>query len=132
MVTAFAMFRVIFTIVTFTLGGCLWGHHSFASEYDTKRPVHLEGVIASFEFMNPHAEICLDDGTVRWRIEASSPSALQRRGISKISVHAGMRIAIDGYQARDGSLRVYGIDLVLPGGHVLFLNPSGGGPLPPP
>jgi uncharacterized iron-regulated membrane protein len=122
-----AMRSAMLTIVAFTYAMRVWAHHSFAAEYDTKRPVHLEGVIASFEFTNPHAEIFLDDGTARWRIEASSPSALQRRGISKISVHAGMRATIDGYQARDGSLRVYGVDLVLPDGRMLSLNPVGEG-----
>jgi len=117
------MFRVVFTVFAFP--HVIWAHHSFASEYDTKRPVHLAGVIASFELRNPHAEIYLDDGTARWRIEASSPAALQRRSISKISVHAGMRVTIDGYQARDGSFRVYGLDLVLPDGRKLFLNPPG-------
>jgi len=114
---------VIVKIFAFTCATCVWAHHSFMSEYDTKRSVHLEGLIASFEFVNPHAEIYLDDATGRWRIEGSSPSALQRRGISKVTVHAGMRVRVDGYQARDGSLRVYGIALALPDGSVLFLNP---------
>lgn len=99
-----------------------WGHHSFAAEYDTKRPVHLEGVVARFEFMNPHGEIYLDAGSEHWWIETASPVALARRGVSKRSVSAGMHIVIDGYQARDGSHRAYGLSLTLEDGRVLELN----------
>ena len=28
-------------------------HHSFAAEFDDKKPVKLEGTVVRFEFMNP-------------------------------------------------------------------------------
>jgi hypothetical protein len=74
--------------------------------------------------MNPHGEIYLDAGDTRWWIEAASPQALVRRGVSKISVHEGLRVEITGYQAKDGSQRAYGRDLILPDGRILALNPS--------
>ena len=46
---------------------CLFGsvypvsaHHSFAAEFDDKKPVKLEGNVVRFEFMNPHSWIHLD------------------------------------------------------------------------
>jgi len=46
---------------------CLFGfvypvsaHHSFAAEFDDKKPVKLEGNVVRFEFMNPHSWIFLD------------------------------------------------------------------------
>ncbi len=104
--------------------GTAQAHHSFAAEFDASKPVHLSGTIVSIALTNPHAEIYLQSGTARWWIEAASPNALARRGITKTTMHAGMHVEIDGYQAKDGSARAYGIDLHLEDGRVLALNPK--------
>src|SRR6516225_8756600 len=35
-------------------------HHSFAAEFDAKRPVKLQGTVTKMEWINPHAWIYLD------------------------------------------------------------------------
>jgi uncharacterized protein DUF6152 len=107
-------------------------HHSFSAEFDANKPVHLEGVVTRVEFINPHAWIHLDvtgpDGKVAaWMIEAGSPNVLLRRGITKTTVMAGTRVVVDGYQAKDGSLRANGRDITLSDGRKLFLGSSGTG-----
>jgi hypothetical protein len=107
-------------------------HHSFSAEFDANKPVHLEGVISRVEFINPHAWIYVDvksqDGrTVTWMIEAGSPNVLFRRGITKATVRPGTRVIVDGYQAKDGSLRANGRDITLSDGRKLFLGTSGTG-----
>lgn len=107
-------------------------HHSFSAEFDAKREVHLEGVISRVEFINPHAWIHVDvkgkDGkVVTWMIEAGSPNVLLRRGITKSTVTPGTQVVVDGYQAKDGSLRANGRDITLPDGRKLFLGSSGTG-----
>ena len=107
-------------------------HHSFSAEFDAKRPVHFEGVISRLEFINPHAWIHVDvkgeDGKVTtWLIEAGSPNVLLRRGITKTTVAPGTRVVVDGYQAKDGSLRANGRDITLTDGRKLFLGSSGTG-----
>lgn len=94
--------------------------------------MHLEGVVSKVEFINPHAWIHVDvkgpDGkVVTWMIEAGSPNVLLRRGITKASVAPGTRVIVDGYQAKDGSLRANGRDITLPDGRKLFLGSSGTG-----
>ncbi len=101
----------------------LQAHHSFAAEFDSAKPVHLEGIVTAFRFENPHAGIDLESGSQHWWIEAGNPHALFRRGISKTMLHEGMQITIDGWQAKDGSHRVYGRDVILEG-RTLLLNPS--------
>ena len=31
----------------------VWAHHSFAAEYDAKKPVKLQGVVTKVDWMNP-------------------------------------------------------------------------------
>jgi hypothetical protein len=107
-------------------------HHAFSAEFDANKPVHLEGVVSKLEFINPHAWIHVDvkgqDGKVTtWMIEAGSPNVLLRRGVTKAAVKPGTQVAVDGYQAKDGSLRANGRDISLPDGRKLFLGSSGTG-----
>src|SRR5437773_12341652 len=96
-------------------------HHSFAAEFDDKKPVKLEGAVVRFEFMNPHSWIHLDvktaDGTVvRWAVETGSTNALFRRGWRKDSLRAGDRITIDAFRAKDGSNTANASSVKLPDG----------------
>lgn len=107
-------------------------HHSFSAEFDAKKPVHLEGTVIKVELINPHAWIHIDvtgpDGKVSsWMIEAGSPNVLLRRGFTKNTIVPGTRVVVDGYQAKDGSLRANGRDITLPDGRKLFLGSSGTG-----
>ncbi len=109
-----------------------WAHHSFAAEFDANKPVHLEGVVTKVELINPHAWIHIEvtgpDGKVTsWMVEAGSPNVLLRRGFTKTTVVPGTRVVVDGYQAKDGSLRANGRDITLPDGRKLFLGSSGTG-----
>ena len=107
-------------------------HHAFSAEFDADRPVTLKGVITKMEWVNPHSWIHVDvkgpDGTVQsWMIECGPPGALVRRGWSKASVPSGLEILIEGYQAKDGSLKANGKDVTLPDGRRLFAGSSGTG-----
>src|ERR1017187_5054401 len=109
-----------------------WAHHAFAAEFDSKKPVHLEGVVTKVELINPHAWIHVDvkgpDGKVTsWMVEAGSPNVLLRRGFTKTSVPVGTPVVVDGYQSKDGSKRANGRDITLPNGKKLFLGSSGTG-----
>src|SRR5438067_11974529 len=99
-------------------------HHAFSSEFDSNRPVQLTGVVTKMEWVNPHSWIHMDvkkpDGTVeKWMIEGGTPNTLLRRGITKNSLLPGAVIVIEGYQAKDGSLRANGRDLTFPDGRKL-------------
>ncbi len=112
--------------------GSVSAHHSFAAEFDAKRPVKLRGTITRMEWINPHAWIHIDvkdsDGkVVNWMIEAGTPNTLFRRGFTKDSLVPGTEILVDGYLSKDGSNRANGRDVTLPDGRKLFLGSSGTG-----
>jgi hypothetical protein len=85
-------------------------HHSFAAEFDANKPVHLEGTVVEFQWVNPHSWLIIDvpqtDGTVvRWAVEGGAPSALLRRGWTRDTLPPGTRVVVDGSQAKDGKPR---------------------------
>jgi Family of unknown function (DUF6152) len=107
-------------------------HHAFAAEFDAAKPVVLKGTVTKMEWINPHAWIHIDvkkpDGSVdKWMIEGGTPNTLIRRGFNKNSLTPGTAIVVDGYQAKDGSLKANGRDLTFPDGRKLFLGSSGTG-----
>jgi hypothetical protein len=84
------------------------------------------------EWINPHSWIHIDvkgpDGKVTsWMVEGGSPNALLRRGFTKNSLPAGSKVVVEGYQAKDGSMRANGRDITFADGKRLFLGSSGTG-----
>ena len=105
-------------------------HHAFAAEFDTNKPVKLRGTVAKVDMVNPHSWIYVDvknpDGTsTQWMVEGGSPNALVRHGFTKNSLPKGTEIIFEGFQAKDGSFRANGRDIMLPDGKKIFLGSSG-------
>jgi hypothetical protein len=107
-------------------------HHSFSAEYDRQQPLTLKGTVTKMEWINPHAWLYIDvkgpDGrVVNWAIEEGSPNALFKRGWTKNSVMPGLEIIVEGYRAKDGSLKVNAGTVTLPDGRHMFAGSSGTG-----
>jgi hypothetical protein len=104
-------------------------HHSFAAEYDQKKPVHLTGKVTSMEWINPHSWIHIDvvgeDGKVtNWMVEGGSPNIMIRRGFSKRSLENGTELVIEGYQAKNGEYKANGSSITFKDGKKLFVGGS--------
>ena len=107
-------------------------HHAFSAEFDANKPIKLAGTVTKMEWINPHAWIHIDvkqpDGSVQsWMVEGGTPNTLFRRGFTKDSLQVGTEIMVDGYQAKDGSMRGNGRDVTFKDGRKLFLGSSGTG-----
>ena len=101
------MHRMLGLVLAVALVKPVLAHHSFAAEFDAKKPVKLQGTVTKMEWINPHAWIYIDvkntDGTVtNWMVEAGAPNALLRRGWTKASLLPGTEVMVEGYQAKDG------------------------------
>ena len=107
-------------------------HHAFAAEFDSTKPVTLQGTVTMMEWVNPHSwlhiEVTEADGTMTaWAIEAGSPNTLLRRGMTRDSIVPGMAVVVDGFRAKDGTNKANGRDVKLADGSQLFLGSSGVG-----
>ena len=108
----------------------VWGHHSFAAEFDAEKPVTLKGVVVKWEMMNPHGWITVDvtglgDEKVRWMVETSNPNGLMRLGWTKNSLKPGDQITIEAYRAKDGSNTANAARITLADGRSVFAGSSG-------
>jgi hypothetical protein len=95
-----------------TLSACFsaaaFAHHSFAAEFDAKKPVELKGTLIELEWVNPHAwihmEVKDETGKVtKWDCELGSPNLLLRSGWRRDSLKKGDQIVVNGSAAKDGT-----------------------------
>jgi DNA/RNA endonuclease YhcR with UshA esterase domain len=116
-------------VVLFLASVPVWAHHSFAAEFDERKPLTLTGVVTKMEWVNPHAWIHLDvknpDGTVtNWAVEGGTPNTLLRKGFTKDSLLPGTEIVVQGYQAKRGGPIGNGSSIEFKDGRKLFLGSS--------
>ena len=109
----------------------LAAHHSFAAEYDAKKPVTLKGAVTRVEWTNPHARFYVDvkddKGTVtNWNLELASPNVLARQGWTRKSLNVGDVITVEGSLAKDGSKMANARLVTLSSGKRVFAGSSGG------
>jgi Family of unknown function (DUF6152) len=82
-----------------------FAHHGVAPHYDASKSVHLEGVVAKFDFINPHSFLYVDvvdaaGNKETWSCEMASRSVLSRNGLTAERFEPGAKITIDGDAAR--------------------------------
>src|ERR1700682_551575 len=114
---------VVVVMVLFFLPGVLLAHHGTAA-YDTAKSLTLKGVVTSFEFINPHAEIRVavtdENGrTVNWLAETNNPNRLARRGWNRNVLKAGDLITIVGNPVKSGAPNLRLTKVVLADGREL-------------
>ncbi len=100
-------------------------HHSFAAEYDIKKPVTLKGKVTKVEWTNPHARFYVDvkdesGNVVNWNLELASPNVLIRQGWTRHSLNVGDEVTVVGSQAKDGSNMANARTVTLADGRKVF------------
>jgi len=117
-------------VAVVVLGGAqIRAHHSFAAEYDSKKPVTLMGTVTKVEWLNPHVRFYADvkdqDGAVHnWEFELGSGTSLVRQGWTRTSLKPSDVIKVEGFLARDGSRLVNAVSVSNGEGKKLFAGSS--------
>jgi len=128
-IAAFAMATGLLTV---SVAAPLVAHHAFGAEFDKDAPIRLEGKVVRLEWVNPHSwihmEIEGDAGPEVWMVEGGTPNVLLRRGLRRDCLTPGTVLIVDGYQAKDHSLkRANGRDVTFTDGTKIFMGSSGTG-----
>ena len=87
------------------ISGTPAGAHHSLSDYDSSRQSTLEGIVAQFQFVNPHPFVVLDvkdrSGAVeQWRLEMDNRHELTDIGMTKDTLKPGDRLVISGNAGR--------------------------------
>ena len=104
-------------------------HHSFSAEFDRNKVVKLEGTVIEMEWVNPHSWLHINvvntQGVAEeWKVEGGSPAVLLRLGWTRDTLPAGTKVVVNGFQAKDGSLRANSTSIEFPDGHKLSTGSS--------
>jgi hypothetical protein len=115
-----------FVVLLLLAATAAYAHHSFAAEFDDKRPVKVTGKVVKLEWMNPHIWLYVDGKdevsgrSAVWGFSAGAPATLTRRGIKRDFLKNGDVVRIEGFLARDGSPNASGGTVTFPDGRSVF------------
>ena len=88
------------------------GHHGTGISYDLTKLVTSKGVIVSFSFRNPHAQLYWDvkdekGEIVHWSAELNAPSNLERAGWTRSAIvealKPGLEVTVTGFPSKTGA-----------------------------
>ena len=105
-------------------------HHSFAAQFDPKKPITITGAVTKVEWANPHIYFYVDakdtaGPPVNWAVEMGNSLALIRLGWTRNDMKVGDVVTVDGWLARDGS-KLMNAKTVMLGGKKLFAGSTQG------
>jgi hypothetical protein len=107
-------------------------HHSAAAEFDTSKPIVLQGKVTKVAWMNPHVHFWMDvadaPGTItNWELESVAPNYLQRLGWTRQSLKPGDIITVRAFVAKDQPNLAKTDVVTLPGGKRVTTGVAGDG-----
>ena len=99
--------QIALTLLFLAVSGVAYAHHG-TEAYAMEKKVTLKGVIAQFEWTNPHSQVHLDvtdeNGNVtHWNFESQPPSILTHAGWTKNSLKPGDAATITFHPVKNGA-----------------------------
>jgi hypothetical protein len=86
-------------------------HHSISAVYDSSRQQRLEGVVAEFQFVNPHPFVIVTVETngaeESWRLEMDNRFELTQVGMTDATLKPGDRVVVTGSLGRNEARTLY-------------------------
>src|SRR3954466_11694783 len=121
---------VLLGILVILLAVPVFAHHSFATQYNTDKPVVIKGSVMMLDLVNPHSWLYVNvkdakGALISWGIELGPVRDLQVQGWDKTTIKPGTEVAIEGFPAKNGSKTVSAKSVRLADGRTLFATGSG-------
>lgn len=85
---------------TLLVASTVFAHHGW-SEYDSSKPLQLNGTIEESGYSHPHGFIRLKTDDNTWSVVLAPPSRMENRGLSREMLSVGKRATVVGYQNRN-------------------------------
>jgi hypothetical protein len=86
-------------------------HHSIAGYFDLSRETTIDGVVAEFQFINPHPVLVVDvrrgGASERWELELDNRFELAGIGFTDTTLRPGDRVVVSGSPAHREPRRMY-------------------------
>ena len=83
-------------------------HHSISAVYDSSRQQRVEGVVAEFQFINPHPFVIVTlDAGEQWRLEMDNRFELAGIGVTSETLKPGDRVVVTGSVGRTEARTLY-------------------------
>ena len=117
---------IALTFFLLTVSGMAYAHHG-TEAYDMGKKVTLKGVIANFEWTNPHGQVHLDvtdekGNVVHWNFETQPPSILNHAGWKRDSLKPGDQVTVVAHPVKNGAPVGIIMSVTLPSGEELTPN----------
>jgi len=99
--------EIALTLSLLAVSGVAYAHHG-TEAYAMEKKVTLKGVIAQFEWTNPHSQVHLDvtddkGNVTHWNFESQPPSILRHAGWTKDSLKVGDPATITFHPVKNGA-----------------------------
>ena len=104
-------------------------HHAFSADFDSAKPIRLDGTVTRIEWTNPHAYLYLEvkdahGKATSWKVELGGNDALDRQIWSPTLLKAGHDVTMQGWQAKNGSRFANADSVTIAGGVRLWAASS--------
>jgi hypothetical protein len=114
------------TLFLLAVSGVAYAHHG-TEAYDMGKKVTLKGVIAQFEWSNPHGQVHLDvtddkGNVVHYNFETQPPSILSHAGWNRNSLKPGDQVSVTFHPVKNGAPVGIIMSVTLPSGEELTPN----------
>lgn len=86
-------------------------HHSISAAYDSARQQRIEGIVAEFQFVNPHPFVIVTvtdgGGAEAWRLELDNRFELAAIGVTAATLKPGDVVIVTGSVGRTDARSLY-------------------------
>jgi Family of unknown function (DUF6152) len=73
-------------------------------EFDSTKPVTLNGKLSQVEWINPNSWVKVDTVSGTYSVQLASPNTMLHAGMTRATLTPGMEVSITGILAKDGSM----------------------------